>query len=483
MVRQERRSAKSKLIRSILPAMQRFLPVLDLLCVLMAAFATSVALNAFRTGVAVDIDAPSNLLALQLAAILTPFVFASYGLYDPQRGNPLATELVQVIAAWFTVVAILIALSAVSKITAQFSRLWIGSWFVTAIGLLVALRVAGRSLAWRIRVRGMDVRRVLLIGDGSLARTVANRLQADPGMGFKVQGYFSVHGIQSTTSELSYLGKLDELKSVIAQMDSRPDQIWIVVPVSKGRDFAAAVIAAVDTLVDTRVVLDVTAHSLLSHPIGLTAGLSYVNLSASPMQGFNRLLKGVEDRILGSIALLIVSPLMLLVALGVRFTSPGPVFFRQLRHGWEGEEIRVWKFRSMYVQPDDDSKPYRQARRDDPRVTPFGRILRKTSLDELPQLFNVVTGSMSLVGPRPHPIAMNTAYEKLVPGYLLRHRVKPGITGWAQVNGLRGETETIELIKQRIEYDLYYIRNWSVWFDLAILLLTPFKGLVSSRAY
>jgi Undecaprenyl-phosphate glucose phosphotransferase len=194
------------------------------------------------------------------------------------------------------------------------------------------------------------------------------------------------------------------------------------------------------------------------------------------LSGWNLVLKNAEDRLVGALLLLLGSPLLALIALAIKLDSRGPVFFRQRRYGFNNNAIVVWKFRTMRDQPEDETV-VPQATRNDPRVTAMGRILRRTSLDELPQIFNVLRGEMSLVGPRPHAVAHNEQYATVIDDYLSRHRVKPGITGWAQVNGLRGETDTPEKMRQRVQHDLYYIDNWSFWFDLKILALTPFAAM------
>jgi len=192
--------------------------------------------------------------------------------------------------------------------------------------------------------------------------------------------------------------------------------------------------------------------------------------------------KWFEDRIVASLILVLISPILLGVALAVKFTSKGPIIFKQKRHGWNGEEIEVYKFRSMYVH--DESKGHvTQAKKGDSRITPLGAFLRRSSLDELPQFVNVLQGRMSIVGPRPHAVAHNMQYRELIPRYMLRHKVKPGITGWAQVNGLRGETDTVEKMEARVQADLFYIENWSLWFDLRIIFLTVFKGFFNTNAY
>ena len=210
--------------------------------------------------------------------------------------------------------------------------------------------------------------------------------------------------------------------------------------------------------------------------------MAVLDLNASPMVGINRLVKAIEDRVLALFILLLVSPLMALIAIGVKVSSSGPVIFKQKRHGCDGKAINIYKFRTMVVHCEDDGN-VTQARKCDYRVTKFGAFLRRTSLDELPQFVNVLQGKMSIVGPRPHAIAHNEHYKDQIEAYMLRHKVKPGITGWAQVNGLRGETDTLDKMKKRVEYDLYYIEHWSLWFDLAIIFRTLYTGFTDKNAY
>jgi putative colanic acid biosynthesis UDP-glucose lipid carrier transferase len=210
-------------------------------------------------------------------------------------------------------------------------------------------------------------------------------------------------------------------------------------------------------------------------------GLPVYSIYETPFAGPNDWVKRAEDIILGLAIIILILPLLLIIAIGVKFSAPGPIIFQQRRYGIHGDEIWVWKFRSMTVCEDGPSIP--QACKNDPRVTKFGSFLRKTSMDEFPQFLNVLKGDMSIVGPRPHAIAHNEYYRKLVPGYMLRHKVKPGITGWAQVNGWRGETDTLNKMEKRVEYDLDYIRNWTLWLDLRIIFLTIFKGIVGKNAY
>ncbi|EFF1347024.1 undecaprenyl-phosphate glucose phosphotransferase, partial [Escherichia coli] len=226
---------------------------------------------------------------------------------------------------------------------------------------------------------------------------------------------------------------------------------------------------------------DIFTFNILQSRTEEINGVPVVPLYESPLSGINMVFKRLEDIIVSLSILIVISPVLLIIACAVKFTSPGPVIFRQIRYGMDGKSIKVWKFRSMTVMENDNNVT--QATKHDLRVTKVGKFLRRTSLDELPQFFNVLFGQMSVVGPRPHAVSHNEQYRTLIKGYMLRHKVKPGITGLAQVNGWRGETDTLDKMQKRVEYDLLYIRNWSIWLDLKIIFLTIFKGFVNKSAY
>lgn len=236
-----------------------------------------------------------------------------------------------------------------------------------------------------------------------------------------------------------------------------------------------------DTTASVYFVPDIFVFDLMRAQLAEIDGIPLLAVCETPFSGMNGVLKRASDIVFASVLIALLWPVMLVVAAGVRMSSPGPIIFKQRRYGLYGEQILVYKFRTMSVC--EDRGAVTQATRDDPRVTPFGRFLRRTSLDELPQLFNVLFGSMSLVGPRPHAVAHNEEYRKLIDGYMLRHKVRPGITGWAQVNGFRGETESLEKMKRRIEYDLHYLRNWSLALDISILIRTARLVLRDTNAY
>jgi len=259
------------------------------------------------------------------------------------------------------------------------------------------------------------------------------------------------------------------------------DLIYIALPLTAQPRIMDLVSRLADTTVSLYLVPDFFVSNLFHGQWTSLAGLPMVSVFDTPFWGVEGWLKRAQDIVLSSLILCVIALPMLLIAIAVKLSSPGPVLFKQLRYGIDGKPIKVWKFRSMRVQENGDRVV--QATRNDPRVTPLGAFLRRTSLDELPQFINVLMGDMSIVGPRPHAVAHNEEYRALIKGYMLRHAVKPGITGWAQINGWRGETDTLDKMEKRVEHDLWYIRNWSFWLDLKIVFLTIFRGFVGKFAY
>ena len=307
---------------------------------------------------------------------------------------------------------------------------------------------------------------MILVGTGKSVAVIRRRVKASAWTGYKVVGV--------TTGESTKY-----LEEAVAKV--RPDEVWICQQPGDTKIAENVLHTLRHSTVNIRLIPDLTMLQLVNHGVSVVVGVPMLDLSSSPMEGGNLVAKWLEDKILGSLILLLISPVLLIVAVAVKLTSSGPAIFRQRRLGWNGEEILIYKFRSMYQHA--ETSVISQATKGDPRITPLGRFLRSTSLDELPQFINVLQGTMSIVGPRPHAISHNDEYMQLIPKYMLRHKVKPGITGWAQINGLRGETDTVDKMEARIQADIYYIEHWSIWFDLKIIFLTIFKGFVGRNAY
>lgn len=411
-----------------------------------------------------------NYLQLVFIGALFQFViFGRFHLYDPRHRLTVFRELRNVLMAWLVTMAGVSVFIFFSKSGHDYSRFWWGLWLGFGLALLLTVHALLRLLLRYLRKHGIGLRRVILVGYPSLMIVLLKRIETTPGLGLDVARLFDPNEVE-----------LIEIASFVSK--EKIDQVWVTLPLKE----EALLHEIVDNLalfpVEVKYVPDVFGLRLFSHSLTEISGLPVLNLCSSPLHGVNAVIKAVEDLLLSAFFLLLFFPLMVLIAFAVKVSSPGPVFFCQDRVGMGGRTIRVLKFRSMVVH-EEFGGAVTQATRSDPRITKLGNFLRRTSLDELPQFINVLRGEMSIVGPRPHAVAHNAYYQNLVDGYMNRHRVKPGITGWAQVNGYRGETDAIEKMQLRVEYDLYYIENWSFWFDLKIIVLTAFKGLVHKNAH
>jgi putative colanic acid biosynthesis UDP-glucose lipid carrier transferase len=326
----------------------------------------------------------------------------------------------------------------------------------------------------------VDQHNVLLVGGGPLVKHLYDSINGNPWIPEKAIGRIRTRD-QTGESELPVpvLGERDDILDVVRAKKVR--SVYIAVALENSHLVEQLYRDLANENIDVHWVPNIFSLDLINHSVKEMAGLPLLTLSESPLIGNHLLFKAIEDKLLASIALLLLSPLMLTVAVLIKLDSPGPVIFRQSRTGWNGREFHIWKFRSMRLHREADGE-LKQATRDDDRITRIGRFIRKTSIDELPQLFNVLSGRMSLVGPRPHAIEHNTDYDQRIRAYMTRHRIKPGITGLAQIHGYRGETDTLEKMKKRVEYDMQYINNWSFWLDIEILIKT-IPALLRDEAY
>jgi len=408
---------------------------------------------------------------------LALLLFPLFSIYGSLRGASFGVELRSlgfVLLAVFTVMAVI---GVLTKTNPLYSRIWFVSWFLLSGLFLFSYRGLLRLLLGWMRQQGYNQRSLIVIGSGSGAREVVERINNSSWSGFQVAALFG----ELPLTELDGVPLEGGYDDVVAYLNqNHVDQVWIALPLSEEPQLKRVLHLLRHSTVDIRYVPDLFGFKLLNQSISEVAGMSVVNLSTSPMSGMNQFVKAVEDRLVGLLIFILIMPFLLLIAVGVKWTSPGPVLFKQKRHGWDGREIRVYKFRSMVVHQE---QGVTQATKGDARITPFGAFLRRTSLDELPQFFNVLQGRMSIVGPRPHALAHNEEYKDKIEQYMKRHKVKPGITGWAQVNGYRGETDTLYKMQKRVEFDLNYIENWSLWLDLKIIFLTIFKGFLNKNAY
>ena len=405
----------------------------------------------------------------QFLILVVAFVAALFmgKVYRMWRGGALAAMVARVSLGWLLTWVLLLMFLVMTKSAETFSRIWLLTWLPAGFVMLWAGRVLAFFVMARLCQAGLQLRRILLVGDSAMAGMVRRRVA-----GSACSGYEIVDTVVP--------GDGRSLADVERQL--KPDEVWISLEGSDQQHVDATLNQLQHTLADIRLVPDLFMYRMLNHGISVTVGIPMVDVSVSPMRGTQKLFKDLLDGCFAFAVLTLLSPLMLAIALGVKLSSPGPVLFKQRRHGWNGEEIWIYKFRSMTVHRESDGV-VTQAQRNDARVTPFGRFLRKTSLDELPQFINVLQGRMSVVGPRPHALEHNTFYRQHIPGYMLRHKTKPGITGWSQVCGHRGETETMDKMEERIKHDLFYLQHWSLWMDIKIIVLTPFALLQSRNAY
>lgn len=422
-----------------------------------------------------------NVVSAVLAITGFYFFAEARGLYASWRVGGLIDEVTDLFIAWVMVVAALVMIAFMSKTSANFSRLAIMTWFVAApLGLVVA-RMLARIALREMRRAGRNTRTLAIIGANAQALNLLEKTQQAPWMGMRALGIYD-----DTEKGAVADGIRPYLKGSVADLVSEAraggvDYVYIVLSMHEEARIAELVGAFADTTASVYVVPDMFISDLLHARWINFHGIPAIVVYETPFMGVDGWIKRIEDIILGSLFLAIAAIPMLAIGMAVKLTSPGAAIFKQRRYGLKGEVVEVWKFRTMTVC--EDGEVVSQATQGDARITPLGKFLRKTSLDEFPQLINVLQGRMSLVGPRPHAVAHNEQYRKLIHGYMLRHKVRPGITGWAQVNGWRGETDTLEKMEKRIEYDLEYIRNWSLWLDFKILWLTLFRGFVGKNAY
>ncbi|HCS26529.1 MAG TPA: undecaprenyl-phosphate glucose phosphotransferase [Spongiibacteraceae bacterium] len=404
-----------------------------------------------------------------VAVLLTGIVFTQLGLYR-EYPVPLGATL----PGWLLVFLLLTLFLFITKTSDHFSRLWYGLWMVVGFLAIEAGRFGLRRLLRSLRRAGISRRRVVVIGCSDVGAVALARLSNIDETGFEVVAYFSDD--EDASGIAGWKGRASEACDFVEQ--NGVDQLWLAFPFNQADKLEAVLDDFVHSVVDIRLVPDLYGFRLLNHSTSVVNGLPVVNLSMSPMDGLNRFVKAVEDKVFALIILLGISPWLLLIAIGVKLSSRGPVFYRQERMSWNGTCFYMYKFRSMPVDAETVTGAV-WAKPDDDRTTRFGRFLRRTSLDELPQFFNVLKGDMSIVGPRPERPVFVEKFKNEVPGYMQKHKVKAGITGWAQVNGWRGDTD----LMARIEHDLYYIEHWSLLFDLKIILLTLVRGLAHKNAY
>jgi putative colanic acid biosynthesis UDP-glucose lipid carrier transferase len=397
------------------------------------------------------------------------------------RGTSPGAIARDVLTGWMLIVGLLLMLGWATRTIGSFDERVIVMWIaVTPVVMFGAQLLAPVLLPRLLAAEGLK-RVAVIAGAGTLGRQLAERIAETPILGVTVAGYFdnrSGDRLDDSTRD-RMLGTVDELPDYVKK--NRVDLIYVTLPMSSQPRIVKLCDELRDTTASIYFVPDIFVFDLIQGRMDTIGGIPVLSICETPFFGVNAMTKRLSDVILASLILILISPVLLALAIGVKLSSPGPVLFKQRRYGLDGREVFVYKFRSMRVM--DDGAVVKQATKGDPRVTRFGAFIRKTSLDELPQFINVLQGRMSIVGPRPHAVAHNEQYRKLVKGYMIRHKVRPGITGWAQVNGMRGETETVDKMMMRIAYDLEYLRHWSLKLDLKIIWRTIFVVLKKDNAY
>ncbi|MFO1149026.1 MAG: undecaprenyl-phosphate glucose phosphotransferase [Alsobacter sp.] len=456
----------------------------------MAEFAVvavvGVILHMLQFGQGLLLPLPYSAVVLGAAAALVAAAKVTGG-YDLASLRTPALTLLRTLAIWTMIVFACVVAMFLAKVTQDVSRVWLTSWYlVTILGLLL-VRMAVFFPVRALMSAGRFDRRTALVGGGPSAEALVRALDADEHREVQIVGIFDDRDESRSPDMVGgypKLGTTDDLIEFVRR--THLDLVIFTLPITAEERILQMLRKLWVLPVDIRLAAHQSKLRLRPRSYSFIGSVPVLPVSDRPIADWDVVIKWLFDKIVGSILLLLLSPVMLAVALAVKLDSKGPVFFKQKRYGFNNDVVEVYKFRSMYS---DQLDPHarRLVTKNDPRVTRVGRIIRKTSLDELPQLLNVVfKGNLSLVGPRPHAVnagAMDRRYDDIIDGYFARHRVKPGITGWAQIRGWRGETDTLEKIQRRVEHDLYYIENWSVLFDLYILLATPFALLKTENAY
>ena len=404
------------------------------------------------------------------------------GVYRSWRTDSVLRMILVTSGSWVGACMLILLVGFFAKISESFSRLVLGSWMLATTFLLCGWRLLFREILNIMRAKGYNTRRAAIIGLNDSGLKLKEQLQQHPEFGIQFKGFYDdrcPNRIAKDFSEDKIEGTFEDL--LVKTRAGEYDILFIALPLKAQERIARILEGCGDTTASIHIIPDFFTYNLLHARMGSVGSVQTVSVYETPIMGFNDTFKRLFDISFSLVALVLIAIPMLFIGGAVKLTSPGPVIFKQVRYGLDGKKILVWKFRSMTSM--DNGAKVVQAKKGDARITAVGAFIRKTSLDELPQFINVLQGRMSVVGPRPHAVAHNEEYRKLISYYMLRHKVRPGITGWAQINGFRGETDTLDKMEGRVAYDLEYIRNWSLWMDIRIIFLTVFKGFVGSHVH
>ena len=429
--------------------------------------------------------------AVYIPVILTAVLFANV-LLNAVRSHRIASyrtllpQIGRVLSAWAAVMIVLMVGVFLFKASDLISRFWLIAWLVSGAVVLVTYRVLLRAMVQHLTAKGRLKRRAVIVGGGSDAAALIEQIQAGADKDVDLLGLFDDRDGERSPEVVSGYQKLGRVSELVEFARRTPvDLVIVSMPLSAEKRVLDMLTQLWVLPVDIRLSTHMSKLKFTDHAYSYVGELPVLDMADRPISDWNLVFKWIFDRMVALTAIILLSPIMLITAIAIKLESKGPVFFLQNRHGFNNELIRIYKFRSMRTDMLDASAA-KLVTKNDPRVTRVGRFIRKTSIDELPQLFNVLRGELSIVGPRPHALqakAENKLYYEAVEGYFGRHRVKPGITGWAQINGWRGETDTIDKILQRVNHDLYYIENWSILLDAYIVFMTPFRLFNSENAY
>ncbi len=420
-----------------------------------------------------------------VAGLSAVVLFGLYGrfteIYTSWGGRPIHDEAGRIIVAWLLTFLSMVFIAFISKTSEQFSRVVLLAWLLTTPVVLILARLLLRQFFSHLKRLGLNNRSVAIVGMTENGLRFARELENNPDFGYRIAGFYDERQSESPNDFGGYANLGNYSDMIKSARQGEWDQIYFALPVEAKKRMHSLLDELADSATPIRLLPDYFTTNLLHSKFIEIADTPVLCIYDSPFSSDHALVKRIEDVIIGGAILVLISPVLLGISLAVKLTSKGSVIFKQTRYGLKGEKILVWKFRTMTVCEDGDN--VRQAQKDDDRFTPIGRFLRRTSLDELPQFINVLQGRMSIVGPRPHAVAHNEQYRSLIPGYMLRHMIKPGITGWAQINGWRGETNTVYKMKKRVEFDLEYMREWSLALDLKIIFLTITRSFIDKNAY
>ena len=416
-----------------------------------------------------------------VGSISFALIAESFTLYRSWRDGFFKQAAFYTIICWLFSVLVVLTYLFLSKTTEDYSRVALGIWMLSSITMLLAWRYCFKIFLWKIRENGYNTRNIAIFGLSEKGIRLAKEVMDNPETGYRLAAFYDDREKSRLDENYhEYLkGNVDE--GIEAAKNEKYDVVYITLPIQAKNRIQEILFGLGDSTATVHVVPDLFMYCLMHGEMSHVGDIQTISVYDNPMKGGLAVVKRLEDLILASLIMTLITIPMLIIALSIKMTSKGPVIFKQDRYGLNGRKIRMWKFRSMTVTENDEVVT--QARKGDARVTKVGAFLRRTSLDELPQFINVLKGDMSVIGPRPHAVAHNEEYRKIVDFYMLRHKVKPGITGWAQVNGARGETDTVDKMKARIEFDLDYIRNWSLWLDFKIVIFTIFRSFNDKNAY